>query len=77
MEEKNKLQEVFAFIKSRNLIGKLAERADASRSTISATFANESVHDLKGKQLDIFSEAVQMIEEINQLAVRAEEALTK
>ncbi len=75
MEEKNKLTEVFTFLKERSLIGKLAERADVSRGTISATFACNNVSDLKGKQIDVFQEAVKMVEEINQLATRAEEAL--
>ena len=77
MEEKNKMQEVFAFIKERNLLGELAERANATRSTVSAAFANERIENLKGKQLAVFSEAVKMIEEINLLHKRAEEALSK
>lgn len=74
--EKKKFSDVYEFLKERGMIPELMERTGASRNTVMSTFA-DAFENLKGKRLLIFKEAVKMVEEINELKARAEEALGK
>lgn len=71
------MKEIFEFIKKKNQLQELLERSGASRNTVITTFKKESFEELKGKQIDVYREAVKLIEEINLLPKRAEEALGK
>ena len=77
MNKNNKLKDIYTFLRDKGLLVELINRTGVSRATMLATFENERYEELKGKQLLTFKEAVRMVEEINELPRRAEEALGK
>ena len=74
--EKKTIREVYSFLKERGMLPELMERTGSSRNTVISTFTG-SFENLKGKRLLLFKEAVKMVEELNELKARAEEALGK
>lgn len=76
MEQKEiPLKEIYEFLKERNKINELCIRADATPKTVIGTFEQPDFKSLKGKQIDICSAAITMVQEIKDLSARAAEAM--
>lgn len=74
--EKKIIREVYDILRERGMLPELMERTGLSRNTVISTFTGK-FEDLKGKRLLLFKEAVRLVEELNELKARAEEALGK
>lgn len=74
--EKKTIREVYDILRERGMLPELMERTGLSRNTVISTFTGK-FEDLKGKRLLLFKEAVRLVEELNELKARAEEALGK
>lgn len=77
LSEKNQLEEMQNFLSEKKLITILAQKSDVSTRTVYDTFANSSPDDLKGKQLTVYRNAIELINEIKSLPRLAAEALEK
>lgn len=71
----SEMEKVYSFLKEKGMITELIKRSETSRNTVLETFKKSSTEDLKGKQLLVYMEAMQMIEEIKSLPSRIEEVL--
>jgi hypothetical protein len=72
---KQSLNEMQEFLSSRKKITELAEKANVSLRTVYDMFAVEKFKELKGKQIDAYRCAIEMINEINSLQKQAIDAL--
>lgn len=63
------------FLSSRKQMKALAEKSNVSLRTVYDTFNASSFEDMKGKQLDVYRMAIQMVTEIKSLPQQADEAL--
>lgn len=70
-----KLKEIFEFLKERSKIRELCDRSGASAKTVIGTFEMADFNALKGKQITVCTVAIQMVNEIKQLANLASEAI--
>lgn len=73
-ETLNGIQEILV---AKKQFQNLASRSGVSLRTVYSTFDVESFEELKGKQLAVYQEAIVLVEEINNLPQRAENAINK
>lgn len=72
---KDNLKSIGEFITSRQKLGELAKRTETSLSTVYETFKVETFEQLSGKKLDVYRNAIQMVNEIKSLPQQAKDAL--
>ena len=77
MEFKKQLNEIKELLSQKKKFNELCRRANVSLRTIYNTFDANSFDELKGVRLDVYKEAIKMVDEINSLQAMAAEALSK
>jgi hypothetical protein len=72
---KQSLSEMKKFLTSRQQFSVLANKCEVSLRTVYNTFEAESFEDLKGKQINVYRAAIELVNEIKSLPHQADAAL--
>lgn len=68
---KIELNEIRSFLAEKKQLPILAERAGVTVRTVYNTFNEQSFDDLKGDRLNVYREAIKLVEEIKNLPLKA------
>ena len=77
MEFKDQLNKIKSYLAERKMLKKLAERANVEVRTVHNAFSANTFDDLKGSRLDVYREAINMVDEIKSLPTMATRAINK
>jgi len=74
---KQSLNEMKEFLTTRKKLSELAAKSNVSLRTVYNTFDAKEFNDMKGRQIDVYRNAIEMINEINSLQKQSTDALNK